>query len=351
MNTKTVNPMLADLPQPLDPEAAAFLALVRQAGYPPLEALTPAQARKAYRASVQALDWPEQDVGGVENLAIDGPGGALALRLYRPFGVGRDERLPGVLYLHGGGWTIGDLDTHDGLCRRLANTARVRVVAVDYRLAPEHPFPAALDDAACALRWVAAHAGRLHIDTRALGVAGDSAGGNLAAVLALMARDAAAAGDTSFPPLAHQALLYPATDLGANTASYARVVDGVPLTAATMHWFIGHYTPEASARGDWRASPANATSLAGVAPAFVLTVAHDPLCDEGQAYAQRLTESGVRVTTLHCNDQIHGLLGQGRLVRAAATVADQAFAAIGHALCVAASPSQEPRPAAPPRDD
>ena len=164
-------------------------------------------------------------------------------------------------------------------------------------------------------------------------------------------RDAAEAGDGALPRLAHQALLYPVTDLAAATPSYARVTTGLPLTAATMHWFIGHYTPDASARGDWRASPAKAASLAGVAPAFVLTVAHDPLCDEGQAYAKRLSEAGVRVTTLHCSDQMHGLLGQGRLVSAAATVADQAFAAIGHALGAAASTSQEPRPAAPPRDD
>ncbi len=354
-----MNAMPADhLPQPLDPEAAAFLALVRQAGYPPLEALAPAQARKAYGASVKALDWPAQEVAAVEDLSIDGPGGALALRAYHPLGAARTEALPGVLYLHGGGWTIGDLYTHDSLCRRLAHTARVRVVAVDYRLAPEHPFPAAVHDAACALRWMAAQAARLGIDPCALGVAGDSAGGNLAAVLALMSRDAAEAGDGALPRLAHQALLYPVTDLAAATPSYARVTTGLPLTAATMHWFIGHYMPDAQARSDWRASPLQAPSLAGTAPAFVLTVTHDPLCDEGVAYVQRLSEAGVRVTHLHCNDQMHGLLGQGRLVRAAGMVADQAFAAIGHALHAAAATPlgagdrspQEPRPAAPTRD-
>jgi acetyl esterase len=201
------------------------------------------------------------------------------------------------------------------------------VVAVDYRLAPEHPFPAALDDAAAALRWVAGHAATLRIDAGAIGVGGDSAGGNLAAALALVARDA-----PELPALACQALIYPAVDLVADSDSYRRVVSDAPLTAATMHYFIGHYTPDPASRRDWRASPLHAPSLVGLPPAVVLTVAHDPLCDEGRAYAQRLDDAGVRVTALHLNDQTHGLLGQGKFVPAADVIGDALFSTIGQVL-------------------
>lgn len=334
-----------------------MLDLARKAGYPPLEALTPAQARKAYLASVQALDLPPEDVSGVEDHVIPGPLGPVPVRLYHPLGTAPTTRLPAVMYLHGGGWVIGDLRTHDRLCRRLANRARVRVLAVDYRLAPEHPFPAGLEDAAAALRWLAEHASRLCIDPRALGVAGDSAGGNLAAVLALMARDGGP--DRSLPALAHQALFYPVTDLMADAPSYRTTSTQLPLTAATMHYFIGHYLHDPALRLDWRASPLRAPSLAGAAPALVLTVAHDPLCDEGCAYVRRLGQAGVRVTHLHCNDQMHGLLGQAQLVTAARVIADQAFLAIAHELHRLADPAGrgeslfEPLPAAaslPPGD-
>ncbi len=361
------------LPRPLDPQAAALLALVREAGYPPLEALSPAQARQAYLASLKALDLPGEEVGAVEDITIEGPGGPLPLRLYRPLkaqmqtatqtqahaqaqakqaAASAEPALSAVLYLHGGGWVIGDLRTHDSLCRRLANTAQAVVVAVDYRLAPEHPFPAALEDAACALAWLGAEAGRLGIRPDAIGVAGDSAGGNLAAVLALMARGALApvAGARPLPALAHQALLYPVTDLAAESPSYRRTAPDLPLSAATMRYFIGHYTPEAADRLDWRASPLRAPILEGAAPALVLTVAHDPLCDEGRAYAERLSTAGVRVTHLHCNDQMHGLLGQARRIRAARVALDQVALAIGHELHTRAgarrTDSQEPRSAA-----
>ncbi|HSV79986.1 MAG TPA: alpha/beta hydrolase, partial [Ramlibacter sp.] len=227
---------------------------------------------------------------------------------------------------HGGGFVIGGLDTHDRQCRRLASRAGICVVAVDYRLAREHPFPAGLEDAAAALRWIQGVAEALGIAAEALGVGGDSAGGNLAAVLALLARDG------EVPPLVFQALLYPVLDLTASSESYRRVTAGVPLTAATMHWFIGHYTPRASDRLDWRASPLRAPSLAGVAPALLLTVAHDPLCDEGRAYAGRLEQEGVRVIAQHHDDQMHGLLGLGRYVPAAGLVADHVAALVGHEL-------------------
>ena len=310
----------------LDPDVARLLELMRKAGKPPFESLTPAQCRDAYAASWDILQPAAADVASVRDLEVDGPGGRLKLRIYRGAGTSAGERLPCLVYLHGGGWVIGNLESHDRLCRQVANVAGICVVAVDYRLAPEHRFPAALDDAAFALRWVADHAVDLSIAPERIGVGGDSAGGNLAAVLALMARD----GDA--PPVLHQALLYPVVDLTASSASYQRITSGVPLTAATMHYFIGHYTPQASERLGWRASPLKAASLAGTAPALVLTVAHDPLSDEGRAYATRLESDGVRVTALHLADHIHGMLLQGRLVRASNTVLDFVGAAIGQAL-------------------
>lgn len=310
----------------LDPEVERLLELGRQAGRPPFEALTPEQARAAYAASWDVLQPPAADVGSVREQDIAGPGGELRLRIYRGAGTSPTDTLPCLVFLHGGGWVIGNLESHDRLCRRLANLAGICVVAVDYRLAPEHRYPAALHDACAALRWVADNAGELAIAPQRIGIGGDSAGGNLAAVIALMARDGNA------PPLIHQALLYPVVDLTAGSDSYRRVTSGVPLTAATMHYFIDLYAPRAGDRTDWRASPLLADSLAGSAPALVLTVAHDPLCDEGRAYATRLEADGVRVTSLHLGDHIHGMLLQGKLVRASNTMVDFVGAAIGQAL-------------------
>ena len=323
---------------PLDPAAQRLLALAAEAGYPPFETLSPAQARKAYAASWSVMQTPGGDVASVVDQHIAGPGGALTLRVYRGQGTDATAPLPCLLFLHGGGWVIGNLESHDRLCRRLANGAGVCVVAVDYRLAPEHPFPAALDDAVHALNWVAAHAQALHIDPYRIAVGGDSAGGNLAAALALLSRQ----GDA--PPLIHQTLLYPVLDLTARSDSYRRVTRGLPLTAATMHYFIQHYTPHADDRLDWRASPLHAHSLAGVAPALVMTVSHDPLCDEGLAYARRLDEAGVRVTSLHCNDQMHGVLSQGRMIPAADVLTANICRILSHELHRSDSSVTSPTP-------
>ncbi len=310
----------------LDPEVERLLELGRKAGKPPFEALTPEGARAAYAASWDVLQPPAEAVASVRDTTIPGPAGELRLRIYRGTSTGADDMLPCMVFLHGGGWVIGNLESHDRVCRRLANLARICVVAVDYRLAPEHRFPAALDDSAAAYQWVHDNTAALHIAPGRIGVGGDSAGGNLAAVLALMARDG------TLPPVLFQALLYPVTDLTASSASYQRVTSGVPLTAATMHYFIGHYTPRAGDRADWRASPLNAASLAGTAPALVLTVAHDPLCDEGIAYAKRLEAAGVRVSALHLADHMHGMLMHGKLVRASNVILDCVGAMIGNAL-------------------
>ena len=295
----------------MHPDALRLLDAIRAAGRPPLQDLQPAEARAAYAAGRLLLQPPPDCVAEVTDAAIAGPGGSLPLRLYRGAGTHGIAALPCLLYLHGGGWVIGDLDSHDGVCRRLANLGACRVIAVDYRLAPEHPFPAAVEDAAAALAWVAGHAEALGIDPARIAVGGDSAGGTLAAVLALMGRDG------SGPAPMFQLLLYPVTDLAMDTPSYARVTEGVPLTAATMRYFAGHYVPDPAQRLDWRASPLRAGRLSGVAPAFVLTAGHDPLADEGQAYARRLEAEGVRVTALHLSGHVHGLVTMGRVIGAA----------------------------------
>jgi len=305
----------------LHPDAEQLLELVRLAGRPAFETLSPAEARAAYDASRTVLQPPPDEVAEVRDLSIAGPGGPLALRLYR--GAGTSEgALPALLYLHGGGWVIGDFESHDGVCRRLANLAGCRVIAVDYRLAPEHRFPAAVDDAAAALAWVAGNAAALGIDPARIAVGGDSAGGNLAAVLAIMGRDGAA------PASVFQLLLYPAVDLSMASDSYARITEGLPLTAASMRYFIDHYVPDAGQRLDWRASPLRAERLAGTPAALVLTVGHDPLADEGRAYAARLEAEGVRVTSLHLTDQIHGMLTMGRVIAAGDAVLQYAVTAL-----------------------
>lgn len=306
---------------PAHPDAQALLDLIRAAGRPAFETLVPAEARRVYAAGRTVLQPDPVDVAETRALMA----GTVPLRLYRGAGTVAAEVLPCLLYLHGGGWVFGDLDTHDGVCRRLANDARCCVISVDYRLAPEHPFPAAIEDAAAALAWVARNAAELGIDAAQIAVGGDSAGGNLAAVLALMGRDG------SVPRSVFQALLYPVTDLTMTSGSYARITEGVPLTATTMRWFIDHYAPDPASRLDWRASPLRAASLAGLPPALVLTCGLDPLCDEARDYADRLAADGVRVTTLHLGDHIHGMLTMGRLIGMADGVTSFIAAALSDA--------------------
>lgn len=295
----------------LHPDALAVLRLAREAGSLPFEAQTPEAARAAHAARGRAMQVPGPPLAEVrELLATQGEAPPVPVRLYRAAAPGTAAS-PCLLYLHGGGWVLGSLETHDALCRRLAQRLGACVLAVDYRLAPEHRYPAAVEDSVTALRWLAASAPALGIDPARLAVGGDSAGGNLAAVLALMARD----GDV--PPVAFQMLLYPAVDLVMTGESYERFTQGLPLTAATMRWFIDHYLPPPLDRAGWRASPLRAPSLHGVAPALVLTCGHDPLCSEGQLYAARLEREGVRVAALHLSDQMHALLTMDKAIGAA----------------------------------
>ncbi|MXP65290.1 alpha/beta hydrolase [Roseomonas sp. M0104] len=291
----------------LHPHVLALLRQAQEAGGKPFETMTPAQAREAHAARARALQTPGDPLPEVRPLQAPGPAGPVPLRLYRGAGAPA-AGLPCLLFLHGGGWVLGSLETHDWVCRRLARLLGACVVAVDYRLAPEHRFPAALEDCVAALRWLRAEAPALGIDAARLAVGGDSAGGNLAAVLALMARDG------TVPPLAFQMLLYPAVDLAMTGESYERITQGLPLTAATMRWFIDHYLPAPMDRTAWQASPLRARSLAGSAPALVLTCGHDPLCSEGQLYAARLERENVRVAALHLADQFHGILTMDKAI-------------------------------------
>lgn len=293
---------------PIDPDALRVLEMARAAGRPPVEEQTPPQAREAYVRGRSALAASPPEVAEVRGIAVAGGPG---LRFYR--GLGAADPSPALLFLHGGGWVLGNLDSHDSVCRMLANLARCRVLAVDYRLAPEHPFPAALDDGIAAAWWLHARSDELGVDRARLGVGGDSAGANLAAVLALLGRDGA------LPAFDYQALIYPATDLTCAHDAHLREMPDVGLTPATMRWFIAQYLGEASPT-DWRASPLRAESLAGTPPAFVVTAGHDPLCDEGEAYARRLMDEGVPVTHLHLPDQIHGFVAMGGAIPAAGRV-------------------------------
>jgi acetyl esterase len=292
----------------LDPQVRAVLELVVRSGRPAYHQLSPKEARQLFRETRLAATPTPPEIGLVQNLTADGPLGPIPLRLYRPIGVPASAPLPALVFFHGGGWVIGDLETHDVLCRQLTAEAGVSVVAVDYRLAPEHKFPAAVDDAWAATRWIVAHAAELGVDPGRLAVGGDSAGGNLATVVALLARDQGGLA------LASQILLYPVTDLAAETASYREFCDGYLLTRESMCWFKDHYVSTEAEAADWRASPLRARSLAGLPPALIVTAGFDPLRDEGQAYAERLRDAGVRVDYLCYGGMIHGFVPMGRLI-------------------------------------
>ncbi len=291
----------------LDPQAANVIDLIVKSGRPPYHQLTPKDARQMFRETRPASTPPAPQIGAVRDVLTEGAQ-AIPLRVYRPPGVSDSRRLPVLVYFHGGGWVIGDLETHDVLCRQLTAEAGVSVIAVDYRLAPEHKFPAAADDAWAATRWIAAHAAELGVDADRLAVGGDSAGGNLAAVVALLAREAGG------PRIALQILLYPVTDLVSESQSYADLADGYMLTRDSMRWFRAQYLATEQDTADWRVSPLRAPSLAGLPPALVVTAGYDPLRDEGEAYARRLREAGVSVDAVSFGGMIHGFVPMGRLI-------------------------------------
>jgi acetyl esterase len=310
----------------LDPDCQRVLDLIREAGRPPYETLTPAEARETYRAGRRVLQPDPPEVAEVRNLKAPGPQGEIPLRLYRGIGTERGAALPALVYFHGGGWVIGDLDTHDGVCRLIANAGGCAVISVDYRLAPEHKFPAAVHDAVAATEWVAANAGPLGIDASRLAVGGDSAGGNLAAVVALVARDRGG------PRLRFQMLIYPATDFVTSDDPQRERFEGFPLNVVTMNWFRDHYLRGVVDHGDWRASPLRAKDLRGLPQAYVLTAGFDPLRVEGEAYANRLRDAGVSAQHRHLEGQMHGFISMGKLIAAARPATEEAARAVTAAL-------------------
>lgn len=313
---------------PIDPDAQNLLAMLKAAGRPPLHTLSPPEARAAYLAGRALLQPDLPEVAEIRDLAAPGAHGPIPLRLYRGRGLDAGPA-PALIFAHGGGWVIGDLDTHDYVCRKLANDSRCVVVAIDYRMGPEHKFPAAIEDSLAAAQFIADQGAALGVDTSRMAIGGDSAGGNISAVLALMARDGVA------PKLVHQLLLYPAVDMKMDAQSFGRVPDDYPLSPKIARWFRDHYMTGDHEHGDWRASPLHAPSHEGVASAFILTARHDPLCDEGRDYARKLEEAGVRVWHLDMNDQLHGFLTWGKVVRAADAALEMAAASLRYAFSTA----------------
>jgi acetyl esterase len=291
---------------PVDPQIQALLDL--GTGVPATNTLSVAEARAQYEGRIRLMATPP-DVGEVTECTIQGPGGDLRLRIYRPAGVGP---FPVLAFFHGSGFVLCSLDTHDGMCRHLCAGAACIVVSVDYRLAPEHKFPAGLDDCVAATRWAAKHAAEFGDDAERLAIAGDSAGGNLAAAAALRIRDEGG------PTLRGQLLIYPVTDyFEPGTPSYRENAEGYGLTRDTMIWFWNHYLSDSAEGADPLASPLRARDLSGLPPALVVTAEYDPLRDEGDRYAERLRAAGTPADLSRWPGMNHGFLfWVGRVDRA-----------------------------------
>lgn len=303
----------------LHPQVAALLERIARSPLPKYYAVSPVVARRIYRDTRAALSPKPPQVAEVRLLAFPD----YAIRVYRP---STEENLPALVYFHGGGWTIGDVDTHDVVCRQLAAGARCAVFSVDYRLGPEHPFPAAVEDCIAATAEVHRSAKALGIDPARIAVGGDSAGGNLAAVVALQARDAGG------PPLVFQLLVYPATDQRLDTGSHRRNARGYLLEREGIEFFRRCYLPDARAYTDWRASPLLAASHAGLPPALVITAGYDPLLDEGRAYAERLRAADVEVEYREYADMVHGFLLFGGVLDTANAAIAECCAALQRAF-------------------
>jgi acetyl esterase len=304
----------------LDPTSQLLVTLERWAKVPPLESLSPIEARAQTVRQATLLTGKPIPMARVEALEIPGPTGPIEGRLYVPR-EGPD--FGGLLvYYHGGGHVIGDLDTHDSACRFLASAAGVGVLAVDYRLAPEHPFPAAVDDSVAALAFAFERAEALGFDPARIAVGGDSAGGNLAAVVALAAK----AGEAPMP--AFQLLIYPVCDYSHKRRSYATFAEGFLLTAAEMDWFRDNYLPDSEAALGWRASPALAPDHSGLPPAYVVTAGFDPLRDEGEEYVEKLRAAGVHVALRRHEGLLHSFVNQTALHRGARDAMNEAAGAL-----------------------
>ncbi|WAL75552.1 alpha/beta hydrolase [Kitasatospora sp. YST-16] len=314
---------------PLHPQAEALRRQRAEAGTPPLYTRTLAEARAADLADIRAAAGNPEPVGSVEEFTVPGPGGPLPLRVYHPAPEAEAENaaaapLPVLLYLFGGGWTLGSLDTGDAICRRLTNAVGCVTVAAGYRLAPEHPFPAAVHDVAAAAEWIAGHAAQLGADPARLAVAGDSAGGNLAAALTLLARERGG------PAIRHQLLVYPNTDHRVPPPG----TDDDPLlfNRRSVAWYWGHYLADPADGANPLASPLRAPSLAGLPPATVLTAEYDPLRDEGEQYAEALRAAGVPVELRRYDGMPHGFFAMSGVLDGGRDAQQHAAARLREAL-------------------
>ncbi|MFC5427924.1 alpha/beta hydrolase [Paraburkholderia denitrificans] len=314
----------------LNAKIALVLEMVARARRAPYHTLAPHEARASYEKSASVLEIPSAPMHSVEDLDVPVRDGAtIRARLYYPVEPHWAEPLPALVYLHGGGFTVGSVDTHDALCRMFARDAHCAVLSVDYRLAPEHLFPTAVHDSFDAYSWLHAHAAEYAIDPARLAVGGDSAGGTLAAVCTVLARDAGRA-----PVL--QLLIYPGTSGYQDTDSHARLADGHLLTAETIQWFFNHYVRDANDRDDWRFAPLDGTreapSFARLAPAWIAVAQYDPLVDEGEAYAQKLRDAGNAVTLAHYPGMIHEFFKMGGFVEDARRAHAEAAQALREAF-------------------
>jgi acetyl esterase len=315
---------------PLNPKIEQVLDMIARAKRPKLHEMTAQAARASYEKSAPILEIASAPMFAVEDLRVPTRDGAtIRARLYQAVEPSWAEPAPALIYYHGGGFTVGSVDTHDALCRMFARDGKCTVLSVDYRLAPEHKFPTAVNDAFDALAWLHAHAAEFGIDAGRLAVGGDSAGGTLATVCAVLARDASIA-------LSLQLLIYPGTTGYQETDSHSRLADGFLLSGETIQWFFDHYVRDASDRDDWRFAPLDGTrgapDFGGLAPAWIATAEYDPLSDEGDAYARKLRDHGNEVTLRRYPGMIHEFYKMGGFVPDVAHAHAEAAAALRRAF-------------------
>ena len=312
---------------PLDPQVIQVMESVAAMGLPAADTVSPAEARANAKKRPRA---PGPAVARVEDRTIPGPGGDVPVRIYTPEGSGP---FPILAWYHGGGWVLGDLESADASARNLCVGGKCVVVSVDYRLAPETKFPGPAEDCWSATIWAVENASSINGDPSRLAVGGDSAGGNLAAAMCLMAADRGG------PAIALQLLVYPVTDVDFNTVSYGENAEGYSLTKTTMQWYWDHYLNSREDAANPYAAPLQAKNLAGQPPALVITAEFDPLRDEGEAYAKRLTEAGVAVTATRYGGMIHGFFNMGAVVDKGQQAVDEASAALRNAFARSGAPS------------
>jgi len=308
----------------LDPQAKWVLDIAKEKGLPTLDELSATDAKADYEERAKTLTYKNVEIGSTLDLDIPGPHGGIPIRIYQP--AGTSEPLPVLVYYHGGGWVVGSIETHDSLCRTIANAGPFIVVSVDYRMGPEHPFPAAVDDAIAALNWTAENISEYGGDAAKVAVSGDSAGGNLSAVVCLNARE-----ENSYMPI-FQWLIYPATNMTMDTQSHASFADGYFLTRSLMDYFQGHYLSRPEDKDDWRASPLLAKSLRNLPPALIQTAGFDPLKSEGIAYANRMNTEGSSAQHTDYEGMVHGFINLGGVIDMAAVCIEEGVTSLKRVL-------------------